>query len=115
MLPLLRKTGVIDDPGHYRAVLLHSRKHPTTHLLQYRGIAPRRIGHQMVQGLVHSPHIMGRQPCGHRLNTLALARQPQAGAVAVQRPNSVGMPCGLRQAIEIGRKASLLWAWCGQA
>jgi hypothetical protein len=60
---------------------------------------------------MHTFHIVVRQPSGHRLDALALARQQQASAVVLKREIPIGMPCGFRQAFNICRKASFLWAW----
>jgi hypothetical protein len=75
MLPLLRKTRVVHDPRHYRTVLLHGGEHLLPHLLQHRLVVPRRVGHQVMQRLVHAPNIVRSQPRCHRLDTLALSGQ----------------------------------------
>jgi len=69
----------------------------------------------MMQRLMHPPNIVWCQARSHRLYTLALARQQQAGAVGLPRTDPVGMPCGLRQAIKEGRQALLLGAWRREA
>ena len=51
------------------------------------------------------------QLCGHRFHALALPGQQQSPAVGLQRLHPVSVPCGFRQAVPIGRQASLLWAW----
>jgi hypothetical protein len=68
---------------------------------------PRRIGDQMVQGLMRTAHVVERQTCSHRLDALALSPQQQTRAVLHQRSLPVGMPRGLRQAIEVSRRAFL--------
>jgi hypothetical protein len=65
----------------------------------------------MMQRLVHSPDIVGRQARGHRLDALTLTGQQQRGAVVLQRNVAIGVPCGFRQALQVSRKAFLLWAW----
>ena len=75
MLPLLRKTRVIHDPRHHRTVLLHGREHLPPHLRQHLLVVPGRVGHQMMQRLVHATNIVRRQARCHRLDTLALSRQ----------------------------------------
>ena len=60
---------------------------------------------------MHPSHVVWRQAGGHRLYTLALAGQQQAGAVILQRNDSVSMPCGFGQALDICRKAPFLRAW----
>lgn len=47
----------------------------------------------------------------HRLHNLAVSGEQQSRAVSLQRRDAVGVPCGLRQAVQVGRKAFLLWAW----
>jgi hypothetical protein len=91
-------------------MFLHRRQNPTADLAQQRVVSPRRICHQMMQRLVHPPDIVGSQSRRHRLDALAFAWQQKSGAVGFQRTDPVGMPCGLRQAVEVCRKAFLLWA-----
>ncbi len=65
-----------------------------------------------MQRLVHPANMVRSQARGHRLDTLALTGQQQAVAVQLQWGNSVGVPCGLRQALEVSRKAFFLGpAW----
>ena len=62
--------------------------------------------------MVHPPDPVGSQARSHGLDTLALAGQQQPGAVRLQGSNTIRVPCGLRQAIEVCRKAFLLGpAW----
>jgi hypothetical protein len=65
----------------------------------------------MMQRLVHPSDVVGSKPRGHRLDTFALPRQQQAGAVVLQWNVTIGMPCGFRQAPDICRKALFLQAW----
>jgi hypothetical protein len=110
---LLQEAGIIHDPDRYRSVLLHGGEDVLTHASQNRFITPGRIRHQMMQRLVHTLHLVGRQTRSHRFHALALARQQQSGAVGFQRGIAISVPCGLRQAIRVCRKAFLLWAWRG--
>jgi hypothetical protein len=65
----------------------------------------------MMKRLMHAPHIVRRQSGRHRFNAFALAGQQQSFAIQLQRIDPVCMPCGLRQAIHICRKAFFLGAW----
>ena len=60
---------------------------------------------------MHAPHIMRSQSRGQGLDTLAFTGKKQTGAVRLQRSYSIKVLCGLRQAVQIGRKALLLHAW----
>jgi hypothetical protein len=92
-------------------MFLHRGQHFPSYLRQHFLVVPGRIRYQVVQRLVHATHIVWGQPCGHRLDAFALARQQQTHAVVLQRRMPISMPCGFRQALNICRKASLLWAW----
>ena len=107
----LRKSGVVDDPGLHWSLLDHRRKHRLANPLQQFLIRPRRIGDQMMHRLMHLPHIVRSQSCGHRLDALALNRQQQSLAVRLQWFMTIAVPCGLRQAVDICRKAFFLSAW----
>jgi hypothetical protein len=74
-------------------------------------VAPRSVSHDVVQRLMHAPHIVGSQSGSHRLDTFPLARQQQSGAVVLEGDVSIGVPCGFCQALDICRKALFLWAW----
>jgi hypothetical protein len=67
----------------------------------------------MMQRLVHPSHIGAGEPRGHGFDAFPFARQQQAGAIVLQRNMTIGMSCGFRQALDICRKALLLWAWRG--
>ena len=56
-------------------------------------------------------HLVRRDPGRHRFDTLPFPVEQQAGAISLQRKGAIGMPRGLRQAIEIGREAFRLGAW----
>jgi hypothetical protein len=55
----------------------------------------------MMETLVHALHIPWGQPCRDRLDALALAGEQKTRAVRSQRDNSIRVPCGPRQALEI--------------
>jgi len=82
-----------------------------TDLFQQHLVTPGGIGHHVMQRLVHPANVVGRQTRSHGLHALAFPGQQQARAIRFQRTDSVSVPCGVRQAIEICRKALLLWAW----
>lgn len=107
----LHQTGVIHNPGRNRTIVLHGRQSIGPHRFQHVVITPRGLGHDMVQGLVGLADVVGKQPCGHGFHALALSWQQQTGAIRFQGSRTIGMPCGQRQAIEIGRKAFFLGAW----
>src|SRR6185369_1459348 len=52
---------------------------------------PRGLGDEVMQGLVGCLDMPRIEAGGHRLNALALARQQQAGAIAAQRIDPVGV------------------------
>jgi hypothetical protein len=114
MLSFLRKSGVIHDPGDHRPALLHGGQHTLAHLLQHDFVTPRCFRHQMMQGLTGPLGVMGIQPSCHWLDALALPGQQQTLAIVLQRRVPVFMPRGARQAVDIYREASLLWAWRGE-
>ena len=60
-------------------------------------------------------HVVRRQTGRDRLDTLALDRQKQTRAIVLQRQAAVGVPCGFGQALNLCRKANLLWAWRREA
>jgi hypothetical protein len=108
---LLRTSGVVHDPGHDRTALLHDRQYIVAHAAKQGLIAPWGLGHHMVQRLVHAPDAVRGQTHGHRLDALTLSRQQQSGAIGLQGNSTIDMPCGLHQAVKIGRKALLPGAW----
>jgi hypothetical protein len=97
MGPLLWEASVIHDPRRYRPTLFHRGEHLPAHTFQNRFVTPRRLGHQMMQRLVHPPDILRRQPRRHRFDTLALSRQQQPSTVGLQGSMAVGVSCGVRQ------------------
>jgi tetratricopeptide (TPR) repeat protein len=66
------KTGVVHDPGDHAMPSRHRGQHLLAHLFQQPSIAPRRLGHDVMQRLVHLAHITGSQTCRHGLDALAL-------------------------------------------
>jgi hypothetical protein len=99
---LLGKSRVIHDPGRQRMLARHRGQHLAAHLLQKRVIAPGRVGHDVMQRLVHLAHVAGSQTRGHRLDALALDRQHEALGVVLDGDNAIGMPGGLGQTVQIG-------------
>ena len=67
----LGKTRVVHDPSHDRTVSLHHRQHRVAHPFEQGRITPRCVGYEMMERLMHAPHIMGSQSRGQGLNTLA--------------------------------------------
>ena len=60
-------------------------------------IRPRRLGHEVMQGLMRGP-----DPRRHRLDALALERQQQSSRVAAERHLAVGMTERRRELGDIG-------------
>jgi hypothetical protein len=83
MLPLLGKTRVVYDPRHDWAVFLHGWQHISPHFGQHLFVVPGRVGHQVMQGLVHATNIMWSQARSHRLDALAFTGQQQSRAVVL--------------------------------
>ena len=81
------------------------------HLLEQSFVTPRSIRYQMMERLMRLPHIVRSQPCRHGFDALAFPGQKQTLTIRFQRFHAIGVLCGLRQAIEIGREALLLCAW----
>ena len=87
----LGKAGVVEDPGGDRAVPGQRGQHLLANGGEHGRIIPRGLGDEVMQGLVgclDMPRIEARR---HRLDALALAGQQQAGAIAAQRINPVGV------------------------
>ena len=102
---------IIHHPSDDRPLLRHRAQGVFPNLPQHAFVAPGRIRHHVVQRLVGPPHVVGSQTGRHRFHTLPLSGKQQARAISLQWLLPVSMPCGLRQAVEIGRKAFLLCAW----
>ena len=99
MLAFLGKTGIINDPRYHRSVLLHRWQDLLAHFIQQRLVAPRRLGHQMVQGLPRGLNAVRTESRRHRLDALSLTRQQQTFAVVLQRRVSIFVSRGGRQAL----------------
>ena len=69
---------VIDNPYCQRKLPGYGLQYLSTYLLQKCLIAPLRIGHNVMQRLVHLSHMTGCKPCCHRLHALALKWKHQA-------------------------------------
>jgi hypothetical protein len=78
VLSLFGKTGVIHDPRHHRAILLHGWKHLPSYLTQHLFVVPGRVRNQVMQRLVHAANIVRSQTCSHWLNALAISGQQQS-------------------------------------
>ena len=102
MSSLLGESCVIHDPRCQLMLLGHRRQNLTPHLLEKRLVAPWRIGHYVMQGLVHLAHVAGSQPRRHRLDALALDRKHQALGVILDGNYSIRMSGYLGQTIQIG-------------
>jgi hypothetical protein len=75
MPAFLRKTGVVDDPGHHRSSLLHRGQDMLAHLIEQRFVTPVCLGYQMMQRLTHRLNSLRIETGSHWLNALALAGQ----------------------------------------
>jgi hypothetical protein len=73
LTPLLGKSGVIDHPCHHRVTAQNRRDHKIQTPIQYRFVAPRRVGNHMMQRLMHAPHLVGSESGGHGFDALTLA------------------------------------------
>jgi hypothetical protein len=91
MTALFRKPRVIHDPGDQLVPPRHRWQHLFPHLSQQCSIAPGRIGHNVVQRLVHPANVTGRQTRGHRLHTFALQGQQQPFCVVLHRNHAIGV------------------------
>jgi hypothetical protein len=91
VLALLGKAGVINDPVGNRAMPLDRRQHGTAHRSQHGRIIPRRLGHNVVHGLVLRLYRGRCDPCRHWFDALALAWQQQPGAIGPRRRFPTGM------------------------
>src|SRR5215212_2654003 len=103
----LRKAGVVDDPGFYRAALFDDGQGQLLYPAENPLVRPRRVGDKMQQRLV-----LGRDPGRRRyrrdrLDALALARQQQAQAIITQWLGPIHMPDYLGQRLDIGREPLL--------
>ena len=69
------KTSVVDHPSLDRTMLLHCRKNLFAHFHQQFFVTPGTIGYQMMQRLMHPPHIVGTEAGCHRKR-----QQPDPGS-----------------------------------
>ena len=67
-----------------------------------RVIAPGRVGHDVMQRLVHLAHGAERQTRGHRLDALVLDWQNEVFGEALGGDDAICMPGVLDQAVQIG-------------
>ena len=73
----------------------------------HRRTVPRRLGDEVMQGLVGCLDMPRIEAGGHRLDALALARQQQAGAIAAQRIDPVGVADRLGQSVYVSLEPDL--------
>ena len=102
MLPLFGKAGVVHDPVAHRSVPLDGGQHLLAHRPEQGRVVPFRLGHEVVQGLVRRLHPGRRDPGGHRLDALALARQQQPGAVGLRCCDPACMAQHRHDRVQIG-------------
>ena len=88
---LLRKAGVVDDPGLDRFVARDRRQHALAHTAQHRLIRPGCLRHKMQQRLVLRRGSLRRSHRRKWFNALAALGGQQPDAVVLERPDSVGM------------------------
>ena len=108
-IPIAQSTA--DTPERRAFYERIGRQNLTPHLLEKRVIVPGRIGHDVMQRLMHLAHLAGGKPRSHRLHTFPFPFQQQTRTVAPQRNLAVSMPHGLRQPVHICREAFLLCCW----
>jgi hypothetical protein len=82
------------------------------HLLEQSFLTRRSIRYQMMERLMRRPHMVRTELCRHGFEARAFPGQKQTLTIRFERFHAIGVLCGLRQAIEIGREALLLRAWC---
>jgi len=104
---LLRKSGVVDDPGLDRAALFDDRHGQLLDPAENPLARPRRVGEEMQQRLVLGRDPRRRRHRRDRLDALALARQQQAQAIITQRLRSIRMPDHLGKRLDVDRKPFL--------
>ncbi len=111
--PFLRKSRVVHNPCHHTdpdAALLVSQTPDTDPGETLRHSTARRQPHGAETGALRRT-LSPASRRGHRFDTLTLTRQQQPRAIVLQRNVTISMPCGLRQAFNICRKALYLRAW----
>jgi hypothetical protein len=65
---------------------------------------PRRLAHEVQEGLMLGSRPLRAKPRGHRLDRLAFPRQQEPKTVTPERFDPVLVPETLRKALDIGRK-----------
>jgi hypothetical protein len=91
MLALLRKAGVVDDPGRDRPMALDRRRELPLNRGQQSPIGPVGLGDEVVQGLMRGAHLVRIDPRRHRLDALALQRQQEPRRVLPKRRLTVSV------------------------
>jgi len=99
------QAGVRSESSGLSGALRDGWQDLTANLAKKCIIVPGRIGHDVMQRLVHLAHVAGGQTRCHRLHALALDRQQEAFGVVLNRDHAIGMPCGFCQAIQIDLEA----------
>jgi hypothetical protein len=94
---LLGKAGIVEDPGLDGSQMLEGGQSALAHHIEYGSVAPRRLGDEMVEGLMHGLDMLRIEPGCHRLNALALTRQQQTGTVAAKRIAPISVTDDLTQ------------------
>ncbi len=105
MPALLRKAGIIDDPGLDRPLPLDLRQHHLAYLGQNRLVRPMSLAHKMQKRLVLRRHPRRRRYCRQRLHALALTRHHQPGAIVPQRLRTIRVPNHAHKPLDILSKS----------
>jgi hypothetical protein len=92
MASLLRNPGVVHDPPGHRAVPFHLLQNVVAGYLQDSFLVPRRIRHEVVQGLMPRPHVSRIHTRGYGLDALTVAGQAEADQIGTQRLATIGVP-----------------------
>jgi hypothetical protein len=107
MPTLLRKAGIIDNPGLDRAVPLQRWQHQLAHLGQDLLVRPGRLADKMQQRLMLRRRPLGSRDRRQRLDALALARHQQAHTIVPKRCRTIGMTDHARKLANVLRKPLL--------
>jgi hypothetical protein len=81
--------------------LLQGGQRVVTDSGQHGRILPVRVGHQVMQRLVTGADVAGIEARRHGFDTLAFARQQQAGGIEAQRLVAIGMAHGIGQQVHV--------------
>lgn len=92
---------VSSTTSHDGVSLLDCRKNRISHLDQQFLVLPGSVGDQMMQRLVRPLGMDGIQTRGHRLHAFPVTRQKQALAVGLERLDSINVPGGISQTLEV--------------